>query len=68
MILHDEISDRVLFRKIKHGTIVLAGNRKLRIYGKLGCVFGKRMKRENRVFSDQKARRSPKVIEPAKFV
>ncbi|MBN7813567.1 metal-binding protein [Algoriphagus sp. H41] len=30
--------------------MAFAGNSKLRIYGKLSCTSGKRMKRENRVF------------------
>ncbi len=35
---------------IRQKKILLAGNRKLRIYGVLSCRSGKRMKRENRVF------------------
>lgn len=30
--------------------ICLGGNRKLRIYGRLGCKSGKKLKRINRVF------------------
>ncbi|MGD1889580.1 MAG: Ada metal-binding domain-containing protein [Cyclobacteriaceae bacterium] len=39
-----------LLRLIKGGAIELAGNRKLKIYGTLHCLSGKRMKQENRVF------------------
>lgn len=44
---------------IRRGEIMLGGNRRLKIYGTLGCVSGKRMKRENRVFfkSDAQARK-----------
>ena len=35
---------------IKRREIVLAGNQQLKIYGRLHCRSGKRMKKENRVF------------------
>ena len=35
---------------IDKGEVQLAGNRKLKIYGKLNCASGKRMKAVNRVF------------------
>jgi methylphosphotriester-DNA--protein-cysteine methyltransferase len=49
------ISDNVIEKKdllilIHSRKILLAGNRRLKIYGKLNCASGKRMKRENRVF------------------
>lgn len=50
MIRHSEISDKDLRNKIKQGEIRFGGNRKLKIYGTLSCVSGKKMKRENRVF------------------
>jgi methylphosphotriester-DNA--protein-cysteine methyltransferase len=50
MITHDTISKFELHQKIKNGTLVLGGNRKLKIYGTLTCASGKRMKKENRVF------------------
>jgi methylphosphotriester-DNA--protein-cysteine methyltransferase len=50
MIRHIETSDDDLRKKIKQRKIFLGGNRKLKIYGKLSCTSGKRMKRENRVF------------------
>ncbi len=58
MILHIDISDIFLRKKIQQKNILFGGNRKLKIYGTLQCKSGKRMKRENRVFfsSEQKAK------------
>ena len=50
MINHTDISNRVVFWKIKNREFAYAGNKKLKIYGFLNCRSGKRMKRENRVF------------------
>lgn len=50
MIRHDEISNIDLRNKIRKQEILFGGNRKLKIYGKLSCASGKRMKRESRVF------------------
>lgn len=50
MIRHVDISDSELHKEIRKGKIVLAGNRSLKIYGRLHCKSGKRMKEENRVF------------------
>lgn len=50
MIKHLEITDGNLRSKIKHKQICFGGNRKLKIYGTLQCISGKRMKPENRVF------------------
>lgn len=50
MILHRELSDSELRSKIRKNNIYYGGNRKLRIYGVLSCMTGKRMKRENRIF------------------
>ena len=47
---HDELSDAELFVLLRRGAIRYAGNRRLKIYGKLTCGSGRRMKRENRVF------------------
>lgn len=49
MVKHTEIKGSVfnLFRK---KDIQWAGNARLKIYGKLSCWSGKRMKKENRVF------------------
>lgn len=49
-MLHIDITEVLLRREIRHQNLSLAGNRKLMIYGKLRCVSGKRMKRENRIF------------------
>ena len=35
---------------IRIGEITMAGNKRLKIYGKLSCSSGKRMNPENRVF------------------
>ncbi|WP_087093113.1 metal-binding protein [Elizabethkingia anophelis] len=50
MIEHIDISDSELRNKIRRKDILLAGNRKLKIYGTFSCTSGKRMKRENRIF------------------
>lgn len=50
MINHSIISDADLRTKIKTKQILLGGNQKLKIYGRLSCKSGQRMKRENRVF------------------
>ncbi|QNL51041.1 metal-binding protein [Olivibacter sp. SDN3] len=50
MIYHLEISDRDLRSKIRRQTILMGGNRKLKIYGQLSCSSGKKIKKANRVF------------------
>lgn len=50
MIPHTEISAKELRQKIRHKDICFGGNRKLKIYGRLSCRSGKRMKPQNRVF------------------
>ena len=50
MIKHKEITDIDLRKSIRNYKILLAGNSRLKIYGKLSCSSGKRMKKENRVF------------------
>lgn len=50
MIAHSELSASQLFKKIKENAIHYGGNRKLKIYGTLGCRSGKRMHRKHRVF------------------
>jgi hypothetical protein len=56
MITHTDLGDasftrtRQLKMLIDKGEVQLAGNSKLKIYGKLNCRSGKRMKAENRVF------------------
>jgi methylphosphotriester-DNA--protein-cysteine methyltransferase len=50
MIRHEEVSDQQLRQLIKSGGIQIAGNVRLKIYGRLSCKSGKKMRRENRVF------------------
>jgi methylphosphotriester-DNA--protein-cysteine methyltransferase len=50
MVKHTGISDEELRKQIKQKKISFAGNIRLKIYGRLNCRSGKRMKRENRVF------------------
>lgn len=50
MIQHSEISDKELRKRIRRNVIFVAGNSKLKIFGKLTCKSGKRMNKENRVF------------------
>jgi methylphosphotriester-DNA--protein-cysteine methyltransferase len=57
MIRHVEISDKALYNILRGGEVLFAGNTALKIYGRLNCKSGKRMKKENRVFfmSEQEA-------------
>jgi hypothetical protein len=55
MITHNELGTGFLASKSLHTLIrtkeiCLAGNKRLRIYGTIGCKAGKRMKTGNRVF------------------
>lgn len=50
MTRHTVLSSPALKSAIRNGTISMAGNLSLRIYGLLSCRSGKRMKSENRVF------------------
>lgn len=50
MVLHTTLGDREIWCHLKSRSLVLAGNRKLKIYGHLNCCAGKRMKKENRIF------------------
>jgi methylphosphotriester-DNA--protein-cysteine methyltransferase len=50
MIYHSHIPEGELRSAIRKGVICLGGNKKLKIYGRLSCSSGKRMKKENRVF------------------
>jgi len=50
MIRHPDTDKRQLHQLIRSGKVVLGGNRKLKIYGKLSCKSGKRMLPKNRVF------------------
>lgn len=54
---HDELTDAELFSLLRQRAIIYAGNRRARIYGRLECASGKRLRRRNRVFfgSEQEA-------------
>lgn len=54
MILHSDISSEELWELMRSCDAVLGGNKRLRIFGRLDCALGKRMKRENRVFFSSK--------------
>ncbi|CAN5652523.1 hypothetical protein BH09BAC4_BH09BAC4_31080 [soil metagenome] len=41
---------RILVTLVKSGAITLSGHRPGKIYGRLNCRSGKRMKSENRIF------------------
>ena len=55
MIKHSSIDAVHLRIKIRDGHISMGGNRRLKIYGKLNCRSGKRMKKVNRVFFESEA-------------
>jgi methylphosphotriester-DNA--protein-cysteine methyltransferase len=56
VIRHKDLGDKpfamskALLLKIKRGEITLGGNKNLKIYGRLDCRAGKRMKVGNRIF------------------
>jgi methylphosphotriester-DNA--protein-cysteine methyltransferase len=50
MTNHNDITPEEVFSQIKSGQIAFGGNKNLKIYGKLNCKSGKRMKMQNRVF------------------
>ena len=56
MILHTALGNNIFERKrkikslIMSGTVVLAGNMKLKIYGRMSCSSGKKIKIGNRTF------------------
>ncbi|MFC3559804.1 Ada metal-binding domain-containing protein [Pedobacter jamesrossensis] len=50
MLKHLELSSQFLKNQIKNREICFGGNIRLKIYGKLCCKSGKRMKAKNRVF------------------
>ncbi|MFC0773497.1 Ada metal-binding domain-containing protein [Terrimonas alba] len=47
---HTDIGDDELRVRIHNRSILLGGNSQLKIFGKLNCWSGKRMKKTNRVF------------------
>lgn len=50
MIRHADMNDFEVRIQIKNKQLMFGGNIKGKIYGKLSCTSGKRMKRQNRVF------------------
>lgn len=50
MIRHTDLMDEALHQALKAGTYTFAGHRSARIFGRLDCAAGKRMKRNERVF------------------
>lgn len=50
VLYHKGVSDQALFVLLKNKRLKWVGNQNLKIYGKLNCKTGKRMKRENRIF------------------
>jgi hypothetical protein len=50
MLRHAELSPGELLGLLRRGAITLAGHRRGRIYGRLDCPSGRRMRREQRVF------------------
>lgn len=50
MLHHADLSQKDVIRLIRVEEIAWAGNSNLKVYGKLDCASGKRMKKENRVF------------------
>ncbi|AEM69228.1 hypothetical protein Murru_0172 [Allomuricauda ruestringensis DSM 13258] len=47
---HSNLNEKEVRTLIRKGEIILAGHKRLKIYGTLKCTSGKRMKKENRVF------------------
>ena len=70
MIRHTELGVRPFERSrrlkllVDAKAITLAGNLKLKIYGKLNCASGKRMSVENRIFFESKAEAIAKGFRP----
>mgnify|MGYP003322822517 FL=1 len=54
MFRHIMINDNELLKAIKSGLILYGGHRKQKIYGTLACQSGRRMKRQNRVFFENR--------------
>jgi len=50
MLFHSATSSQTFKSLVRNGSIVLAGNRPLKIFGSLHCATGRRMKVRNRVF------------------
>ncbi len=54
MMGHNSIDHSEVLKAVKSGLIRYGGNRKQKIYGTLTCKSGKRMKRQNRVFFENR--------------
>jgi methylphosphotriester-DNA--protein-cysteine methyltransferase len=54
MVSHVNITAKELRKRIRTRSIQFGGNARLKIYGRLDCRSGKRMKKENRVFFETK--------------
>ena len=50
ILRHDAVTDAALWARLRDGSLTLAGNWRLKIYGRLGCPAGRRMHRGSRVF------------------
>jgi len=50
VIKHSDINNEDLRKQIRRNKIHFGGNTRLKIYGRLQCKSGKRMKKANRVF------------------
>ncbi len=50
MLKHEHLTQKEVISLIRAGEIPIAGNSRLKIFGRLNCASGKRMKKENRVF------------------
>ena len=50
LLRHDAVTVAALWARLRDGSLTLAGNRRLKIYGRLGCPAGRRMRRGSRVF------------------
>jgi hypothetical protein len=50
MITHTELNEKQVRQLIHKSIVTIAGNRNLKIFGKLNCRSGKRMKKINRIF------------------
>jgi methylphosphotriester-DNA--protein-cysteine methyltransferase len=64
MIRHIDLTPEETRKQIKNKLICFAGNSRLRIYGKLHCASGKRLKKENRVFFVSQAEASAAGYRP----
>jgi methylphosphotriester-DNA--protein-cysteine methyltransferase len=64
MVKHIDVNDADLRKQIRQQAINFGGNLRLKIYGHLHCVSGKRMKRQNRVFFHSESEALAKGFRP----